>query len=94
MGSLFRSILFNVEQSLLSASLPTSQIDRKGCGLAAIIILEKEVVQWVLNRLEKWADIDLMKVNNSKCKVLHPAWNNPTQHYMLGDGCVENSFAE
>lgn len=57
-------------------------------------MLEDKGVQWMLTRLDKWADIDLMNVNKTKCKVLHLAWNNLIQHSKLADGCVENSFAE
>lgn len=62
--------------------------------MEAINTLEDKGVQWTPNRLEKWADTDLTKVNKSKGKVLHSAWNNLIQHYRLGDGCAENSFAE
>lgn len=55
-------------------------------------MLEDKSVQWALNRLEKWADINLMKFNKGKCKILHLAWNNPIQYYRLGDGRVENNW--
>ncbi|KAK4817250.1 hypothetical protein QYF61_005463, partial [Mycteria americana] len=41
---------------------------------------------WNLNRLEKWANRNLMKFSKGKCKVLH--------QYMLGDDQLESSFAQ
>ena len=37
-----------------------------------------------LNRLEKWADWNLMKFNRGNCKVLHLRRNNPMHKYMVG----------
>ncbi|KAK4832935.1 hypothetical protein QYF61_026578 [Mycteria americana] len=36
------------------------------------------------NRLEEWADRNLMKFNKEKCKVLHLGKNSPRHQYMLG----------
>jgi len=36
-----------------------------------------------LNRLESWADRNLMKFSRGKCKVLHLGRNNPMRQYML-----------
>ncbi|KAK4827015.1 hypothetical protein QYF61_013149 [Mycteria americana] len=46
------------------------------------------------DRLEKWADRNLMKFNNEKCKVLCWGRNNLTCQYMLGAAQLESSFAE
>ncbi|KFW62823.1 hypothetical protein AS28_14796, partial [Pygoscelis adeliae] len=48
----------------------------------------------VLNRLEKWADRNLMKFNKEKCKVLHQGRNNPMHQDVLGDTQLESSLAE
>jgi len=48
--------------------------------VGTINTLEDKRVQWALSRLEKGDDIDLKKVNNSKCTVLLLAWNNLIQH--------------
>jgi len=51
-------------------------------------------IQKDLNRLEKWADRNLMKFNKGKCKVLHLGSNNSMNHSMLGTTQLKSSFAE
>jgi len=38
-------------------------------------------IQRDLDKLKKWADRNLLKFNESKCKILHQDWNNPMQQY-------------
>ncbi|PKU43794.1 hypothetical protein llap_5894 [Limosa lapponica baueri] len=47
-----------------------------------------------LNKLEKWADKNLMKFNKEKRIVLYLGRNNPRHQYMLGATHLESSFAE
>ena len=42
------------------------------------------VIQRDVNRLEKWADRNLMKFYKGKWKVLHLGRNNSVHQYMLG----------
>ncbi|KAK4815527.1 hypothetical protein QYF61_003219 [Mycteria americana] len=51
-------------------------------------------VQRDLDRLEKWAHRNFMKLNKEKCKVLHLGRNNPMPQYMLGANQLESSFVE
>ncbi|KAK4832441.1 hypothetical protein QYF61_023165 [Mycteria americana] len=51
-------------------------------------------IQRDLNRLEKWADKNLMKFNKEKLKVLHLGSNNSKHRYMVGVTQMESSLAE
>ncbi|GAB0209608.1 mitochondrial enolase superfamily member 1 [Grus japonensis] len=51
-------------------------------------------IQRDLNRLEKWADRNLMKFNRGKCQVLPLRRNDPRHQYILGATQLEISLAE
>ncbi|KAK4819435.1 hypothetical protein QYF61_004585 [Mycteria americana] len=47
-----------------------------------------------LDRLEKWANRNILMFNKGKCKVLHWGKNNAMHQCMLGATHLESSFAE
>lgn len=52
------------------------------------------VIQRYLDRLGKWANMNVMKFNEGKGKVLHLGRNKPVHQYMLKPIHLESSFAE
>ena len=51
---------------------------------AFAILNGKDAIQRDTNRLGRWAQEKLMKVNKAMCQVLHLGWGNPKNKYRLG----------
>ena len=58
---------------MLSANLQTTPKS----GKSAYLLEGRSVIEWDLDRREKWANRNLRKFNKSKCKDLHLGRNKP-----------------
>jgi len=51
-------------------------------------------IQCDLDRLESWAERNLMRFHKGKCRILHLGKNNPMHQYRLGADLLQSSSVE
>lgn len=95
--SVLEPLLFNIFINASTDGLKCTRskfaYDTKLSGM--VDVLEgSDAIQRDINKLERWAHVNLMQFNIAECKVLPLGWSNPRYVYRLEEELLKNSLEE
>ena len=93
-GLVLRPVLFNIfignMDSGIECTLTKFANNTKLCGV--VDTLEgRDAIHRDLDRLQRWACVNLIKFNKTRCEVLHMSQGNGKHKYRLGTEWIESS---
>ena len=93
MGLVLFNIFINDINDGIECTLSNFADDTK-MSCAVDTVEGRDAIQRDLNRLKRWAQVNLMKFNTAKCMILHLGQRNPRHIYRLEGAVLQSSLAE